>query len=89
MPQRPPGVPALAQNIRHLISLATTPDEKVGLLQLFGPRVGRLFDECKVVDHSDVYAAVKAYGDILPIDATELEPPLGPVVTLIKRCRAI
>jgi hypothetical protein len=80
---------ALAANISFLGSLATTPEETVGLLHLFGPRMERLFNEVKIADHQDAIAAVRAYCDLLPIDASLVEPPRGRIVNLLVRCQGL
>jgi hypothetical protein len=84
-----PDVRALADNITYLASLASTPDERVGLLMFLGPRISRLFDECRIIDHDDAFAAVKAYADILPVLVEKLDGPHGPVLALAGRCQKI
>lgn len=81
-------IPALATNIRFLGSLATSADETVGLLELFGPRIERLF-ESTVKDCPDSMAAVCAYVDLLPLDAVVIQKPKGAVLELLSRCNGV
>lgn len=80
---------ALAANIRYLSSIVVEPGEMVGILNLFGPRIHRLLNECKIIGNSEAFEAVKAYFEILNIDVSALQPPIGAIGILLKRCQGI